>query len=558
MYPLLSGVLCRVLLYNSVAYSTVNQVTLELSTPRFLDPDGIYFCFNNTGFIVSNSTFSVVSLIRGTSLYDTSQDEELIPQGQPWHTAAFFSTSATWPVDPAEYGTVYEVLGTDQYYSGSYSNQRYDDLYTDQTGLLITGVVNFPPVGNQFSSKSSASNVDDSNYASATAKARDRDRVPGNCFLLSGHWQKNFRYQITFQFTNPSVAAVSTTATPTVWIIPLSYDTVPAQTSTEVVSLVMNVRADKYGKMCPMRSAIISTEATMFDPCTTASQYGLQLANSSQTASECVAALQNMANPPTQFPFTAPPLKPVNLTSFATNSCLPGQVLSQRLGGECINCVSVGGTAYDTGQGVVCNCPPNQVTNKVGNDACGALISPDGNATNTETLAAQLCAEYTYQFLSVPRNKQSSLQVVALYLEAFAQQASYFLDWTTVLDANVTFYDNYVIDDRIPYSPTRRTDGIRPNCNRCRYDMFENQFAFNWVPPYDNRFGEVNMFRFIGYLLHLSNQPCPALWDVNNPLDWKYGYYNQTPCKKLPADMQTLPNFLNQVNVPGYMPPAPA
>lgn len=59
---------------------------------------------------------------------------------------------------------------------------------------------------------------------------------------------------------------------------------------------------------------------------------------------------------------------------------------------------------------------------------------------------------------------------------AFRRQAAYLLDWASIHDANATFWQELVVDDRMPASPSRRP-GVGPNCTACRQGMFKDIYT---------------------------------------------------------------------------------
>lgn len=120
MAPLLNGMLCQVLLYTSTVYSTLNLITVQFSTPSFTPLDSMLFCFNDTSFIVDNTNFSVTTLIAGGDIW--TPGDPLVEGG--WQDTAFFNYNSNPDLDAVQTGTVYEVLGSDAYYAGSYAQQR--------------------------------------------------------------------------------------------------------------------------------------------------------------------------------------------------------------------------------------------------------------------------------------------------------------------------------------------------------------------------------------------------------------------------------------------------
>jgi hypothetical protein len=64
-----------------------------------------------------------------------------------------------------------------------------------------------------------------------------------------------------------------------------------------------------------------------------------------------------------------------------------------------------------------------------------------------------------------------------MYLEAFMQQAAYLLDWDFLQEANASFWQQHVVDERMPSSPSRRT-GVGPKCTSCdRQGMFKDIYT---------------------------------------------------------------------------------
>lgn len=63
-------------------------------------------------------------------------------------------------------------------------------------------------------------------------------------------------------------------------------------------------------------------------------------------------------------------------------------------------------------------------------------------------------------------------------------------------------------------------------------------FARCWLlqtPLFDYHFDAMNLFRFFGYVLHeVAGVTCAALWDPDNPREWKFGYYEDILCQYWP------------------------
>lgn len=45
--------------------------------------------------------------------------------------------------------------------------------------------------------------------------------------------------------------------------------------------------------------------------------------------------------------------------------------------------------------------------------------------------------------------------------------------------------------------------------------------------------------------------PCPALWDAADPLQWKYGYYDQVICVDMPQGTCCGANFEGEPDFKG-------
>jgi hypothetical protein len=97
--PVLDGVLCRILLYTSLAFSTPNLITVELSTPRFVAPHGVAFCLNSSAFAQTPGSVSVASVQRGGSVWAQTEKEQ-IASDAPWNKSAFFMGSYSWGLEP--------------------------------------------------------------------------------------------------------------------------------------------------------------------------------------------------------------------------------------------------------------------------------------------------------------------------------------------------------------------------------------------------------------------------------------------------------------------------
>ncbi|KAK9810019.1 hypothetical protein WJX72_003492 [[Myrmecia] bisecta] len=225
----LSGLLCRVIVYTNLTYDAVNTVTLELATPRFVDPHGMQLCMPSSYTVDSDHGFALTSLQEGGNQTSPGSDTvELIPSGAAPADVNFFSTAAEH--QPMQFGTLNSTLATDRYFSRSFIIKRYDDFIQDVNGAPLQVFVAAALLNSSASQSSS------------------------NCFLLTGKWKAGTRYQLTWSVRNPAAPAGSTSATmpaPAVWIAPLTY----LSSSDISQGIRYIVRGDKYGLSCPLRSA---------------------------------------------------------------------------------------------------------------------------------------------------------------------------------------------------------------------------------------------------------------------------------------------------------------
>eukprot|EP00877_Chromochloris_zofingiensis_P003441 jgi/Chrzof1/13098/Cz07g19210.t1 len=523
--------MCRILLYSSLAYSTTNKITVELSTPRPLNTslptnvDGISFCYNGHSSLGSAANIHISSLEEGGNI-SQQIEQKLINTSSSWNTSSFFQSSARWQINPIESGTVFDILGSDPYYSSSYTRTRYDDMTHDQSGQLLSQGIFKPNV--TVAQPSSMQQPISGNLTGSIATSRDTGRLPGNCILITGDWKANTRYQLVMSIQNQDPPANSSTVVPppALWMLPLTYQLFSSGASAPK-ELSFTVRGSKQGQLCTIRSSAAGSFPSMFDACFTAVSISLVAAGETNTQ-VCLAALATVASLPGNvgvFPFNTVPLLNINISAFSESSCpSPRFVLGPRSGGECIDC-----TNGDI-QGTTCICEPGRVTNLVGSKGCGDHISRYGNATDGKTLASELCADFTAYFNSLMQRTIADRLVYQVYFnQAFLPRAAYLMDAAFVHNASPTFWDQYITDERYSASPTR-TKGITPNCNRCRDGWFTDIYTGNQVQAYDDHFKAVNTFRFIGYLLDQVGHPCVTLWDPQEPRKWMYGQYEKNIC----------------------------
>lgn len=121
----LGSVLCRLLLYTSTAFNTLNTLSVEFQTPPHISPRSMLFCFNDTSFALNKTSFAVNTLTEGGSIFSLTE-QTILSGGKDFNRSTFFTQAkvATGALQPIEYGSLREVLATDPYYARTYLNER--------------------------------------------------------------------------------------------------------------------------------------------------------------------------------------------------------------------------------------------------------------------------------------------------------------------------------------------------------------------------------------------------------------------------------------------------
>ena len=102
---------------------------VEVSTPTFVAPEGLVFCLATPSVSLSSATFSVSTLVQGGTQFDRDGQTIVDDSGVDLGGVSFFQTkTAIWDQGALEFGTLYDVLANDDYFSSSYVRKRYDDL----------------------------------------------------------------------------------------------------------------------------------------------------------------------------------------------------------------------------------------------------------------------------------------------------------------------------------------------------------------------------------------------------------------------------------------------
>jgi len=504
--------LCRVLLVTNLAAEQPSKVTVELTTPQYVAPNGILLCLaGEPPTLLSSGELELVLLqeggsqfeLGGSSVVDATQDA--------------FASARNWQLSRVEATTLRSVLSTDPFYAHSYHSRRYDDFVSAGEDAAPAGLV-----------------VDE-----------QPDGV-GNCALITGAWKAGTRYEAVLQMTNPESS--SSRPMPDVWMAPLSYQRLDKHHVT------FTVRGSKYGQTCARRSDAMGQpgrEPQLFNACRAALRDGLVTKSDDQQ--NCVSALRvALVRDPslaTRFPYYLHPFgAPASLPTVPLESitCPGDAVPSRRNGGECVSC-GAGAVSFD---GTECVCPPYMAIRLVGLEACGSNISTAMAADTPSMLARGLCAKYTANLDDMYQGYLSDRLVNAVFVPAFLDEARMLLDEDVVFEANRTVLHQFPMNERRPDSPSRAA-GLEPNCNLCDGDgNFEatsswGQRTSMTAKPrpgfehhiQDERYDAVNKFRLMGAALNLAGHPCLALFDPANPQKPMYGPYRERICAPDPDEL---------------------
>jgi len=504
---------CRVVLYSSLAYSTLNHAIIEFTVPDGgATTNGMLMCFTTPGMYVRSETFFPNELQEGgdqfsapTTLYSSLED-------------AFWKVAQRNEHSEVEYGNVRDVLGSDPYYATSYTVARYDDFVVDGAGASLAGVVA----------------VEETPEESGTPAGRRQ----ANCVLLSGGWLAGNRYQLNMTVENPPPPASrkpyhqprETPESLGIWVAPVSYSRpfalAPPKGMGRRDVYQYHVQGSKYGTVCAPREG---TATALYDACAAARGTSPPLTTSTNAA-DCVAAIAACTAPgaaacaastaglPNVFPSS------IADRAGAAAACPAGSAYSARFGGECVPCGR--GAAAAAGG---CDCAAaGQVAAPVG---AGCREAAGLQGTEPEVLA-KICSEMTAEKERLFAGAASDRVLVELSAGLLADLAPGIFDRAWIATLNATFWELYVSDPRSS-APTREL-GVT-SCASCEgtSDVFTDYATGKPAHVVDLRFMAVQTLRLIGYLLNEKRSRCPALWDSNEPLKVDYGPYDAEICKAL-------------------------
>lgn len=111
--------LCRVLLVTNLAAEQPSKVTVELTTPQYVAPNGILLCLaGEPPTLLGSGELELVLLqeggsqfeLGGSSVVDATQDA--------------FASARNWQLSRVEATTLRSVLSTDPFYAHSYHSRR--------------------------------------------------------------------------------------------------------------------------------------------------------------------------------------------------------------------------------------------------------------------------------------------------------------------------------------------------------------------------------------------------------------------------------------------------
>jgi hypothetical protein len=409
--PAAFGIACRIVSFASLLMGAQNSARIEFSTPSALSqsPTGMLFCLVGGGSEINlTSNSSLGGVWSGGVLLDGSD------------AAAVGPTDAFWATKPAsfssfEVGSLVDFIATDAFYGRDYDEHLLDYISSSH-----------PEV--------SAANVSGA-----------------NCFLLSGAFSPDSRYEVQVSFQNPTSAQGNIG----VWGAPVAWNT------SGIYSPRLTVLGPKQGVVCRPRSSLDTA-----------------LGSSSP----------ELPNGPT--------------------SCDPGRALDSRFSGDCHDCRCFAHEcpSYLAAVSVAsCTCPPTYIRTPVGPHPCRRR-STLGNASSDADHARELCALFSHHYSRLLDGDLSDRLVSSSFLRSFFELAQPLVDPELALKTVEEFERDYVRDSRRPSDPTRRK-GVADVCTRC--DPGSNKFRSGEADISldgrgDFRFRARNTFRAIGLLLARS------------------------------------------------------
>lgn len=456
-----------------------------MSTPTFVAPEGLVFCLATPSVSLSSATFSVSTLVQGGTQFDRDGQTIVDDSGVDLGGVSFFQTkTAIWDQSALEFGTLYDVLANDDYFSSSYVRKRYDDLESKYNTHLVpsSGTVEGPP----------------------------------NCVLITGSWKANTRYALVFNLTNPqSPGGDQAIKDLAIWHAPVTYTAIDDDHTRYAL------RGLKEGQVCAPSENLALFGTDLYDSCQVLDDV---LSTQGSDPEACLSDLkthyENDGLPGRDQYSSAVNVylsalgMDQDIDSVDNTTCAgENSAFSENFGGECISC-GTGTVEYVSGrsssltrQPLSCSCPPpDHVTHITGSPVCGGPKSLVTQANTTRQVAASLCDFYSGKYDGLLRREVSALSVIHTYVEDFLDQGHLMMDREDMSAANETFASEYVFDERKDgSSPTRRC-GIKPNCYKCDDGKFEDFSTGALVEVTDHFFDAVHVFRLIGFALHTKGK----------------------------------------------------
>ncbi|KAH3744883.1 hypothetical protein Pelo_13728 [Pelomyxa schiedti] len=198
------GVVCRLVSISTLTFGQPNTVTLEFTTPYFVDVDGVAVCFATDGVDLTDLTSASISLMQGGDQFDSG------PQPHFWTHLKFSLFRICWgtiPIMPRV-----SVL--------------YDDL---------------------------AEAIGENLLAWKDAEGNGTN----NCLLVSGSFSASTRFELNISLINPpNTAGGNNTAEMKLWLLPVNYDVYDD-------NLLVYSRGNKLGTVCTLKTGLSSTLANV-------------------------------------------------------------------------------------------------------------------------------------------------------------------------------------------------------------------------------------------------------------------------------------------------------
>jgi len=337
---------CRVSAIKANGTKTITKIEMSSSLYQF---DSLLFCLTTPGINISQMQFSVEKVVEGGTLFNT-EGNVVYEQGtnlqffSPKTSTSTSSSTVEFLYEAIQFGELSDFLSNDEFYASSFQYMRYDNFYESSTTSSF-----------------------------AHKLVEPRGGVP-NCALLSStKWKTNTRYELTISISGMSRSQLLEDE---IWMAPLISEEWPAGTASKLEDseyipqngagwLSMSVRGDKFGSKCDIAAELVNNNGC---------QWGLDNKTGLCLQKPCEAS-GYVTSPRTGECIFCPLLNDL----IRNQSCVvkPGNQTSELMSHQ-YSWTNLGlTTRANPANGVLECCPPNSISQLIGNQACGAAISPN-------------------------------------------------------------------------------------------------------------------------------------------------------------------------------------